>query len=84
MNRKIKSRLFGIAERFQFLDHGFAEYFHVVVPSYDQDHVCHLLGNVRKDIASRQNRNPDREDDSESIYLSDLGHFCEEVSRTWS
>lgn len=83
-NRKIKGRLFGIAERFQFLDRGFAEYFQVVVPSYNQDHVRQLLDNVRKDIASRQNRNPDRENDSESIYLGDLGHFCEEVSRTWS
>lgn len=54
------------------------------MPSYNQDHVRQLLENVRKDIASRQNRNPDRENDSESIYLGDLGHFCEEVSRTWS
>lgn len=75
-NRKIKGRLSGIAERFQFLDRGFAEYFQVVVLSYNQDHVRQLLDNVRKDIASRQNRNPDRENDSESIYLGDLGHFC--------
>lgn len=54
------------------------------MPSYNQDHVRQLLENVRKDIAGRQNRNPDRENDSESIYLGDLGHFCEEVSRTWS
>lgn len=83
-NCKIKGRLFGIAESFQFLDRGFTEYFQVVVPSYDQDHVRQLLDNVRKDIASRQNRNPDRDNDSESIYLGDLGHFCEEISRTWS
>lgn len=83
-NRKIKGRLFRIAEHFQFLDRGFAEYFQVVVPSYDQDHVRQLLDNVRKDIATRQNRNPDRQNVLESIYLGDLGHFCEEVSRTWS
>jgi hypothetical protein len=83
-NRKIKSRLFQIARRLQFLDRGFAEYFQVVVPSYDQDNVHQLLHNVRKNTASRQNRNPRKDNDSESIYLGDLGHFCEEVSRTWS
>lgn len=82
ISHKIKTRLHHIAERFQYLDRGFAEYFQVVVASFDQDHVRQLLDNARKNVAKSQNHNSGRVGGVESIYLGDLGHFCEEVLGT--
>ena len=54
------------------------------MPTYDQGHIRHLLDNARKVLGHRRNRDPNRKNESESIYLGDLVHFCEEISRTWS
>jgi len=76
-------RLFQIAQRFQFLDRCFAEYFQVVVKSFNRGQVQRLLREARESIVSRQNRNPNRVSDPESIYLGDLGDFCEATALTW-
>lgn len=56
----------------------------MVVPSFNQDYVRLLLDNIRRDIASKQNSNSNKDDGSDTVYLGDLGHFGEEVSQTWS
>lgn len=73
-------KLLKVAKLFQFLDCAFADYFQWVVPALDRDYAQEKLQAVRQDIAKRQNR-PANEPDS--VYLGDLGHFCEEVALTW-
>lgn len=58
-----------IAEIFQFLDNGFAEYFRMSVPN--SDWVSHQLGAIRNAICSRQQ--PGR------TWVGSLGDFCEEI-----
>ena len=43
-----------------------------------------MLRGARETIISRQSRTPNRLGDSESIYLGDLGNFCEATALTWN
>lgn len=54
-----------------------------MVPSFNEDQVQQLLSEARESIASRQYRDSDRMSDPDSIYLGDLGDFCEETALTW-
>jgi hypothetical protein len=83
-DRKIKHRLLRIAHRFQFVDRGFTEYFQTVAPSFGRDNVQELLGNIRKAITASQNPQLNQGDTSDSIWLGELGHFCEEVAQHWN
>lgn len=83
-SRAVKQRLIYLAGRFNFLDRGFAEYFQTVVPSFDQDYVRRNLNDIRQMIAKSQSLNTKRDDEPETIYLGDLGEFCEEVSQAWN
>lgn len=83
-SRAVKKRLIYLASRFNFLDRGFAEYFQSVVPSFDQGYVQERLRDIRQEIAKGQNSIPSEDDEPETIYLGDLGEFCESVSRTWN
>ena len=84
-NNRVKRKLLEIAERFQFLDRGFAEYFQEIVPSFDHDHVQKLLKDARKSIAMKQSQDTaDTDaDTSDSVVLGELSHFCEDVARGW-
>lgn len=83
-SRSVKQRLIYLAGRFDFLDRGFAEYFQTVVPSFDQDYVQQRLNDIRQVIAKSQKTNLAVENEPETIYLGDLGEFCEKVSQTWN
>lgn len=76
-----KRKLLKIAKLFQFLDCAFADYFKWVVPALDRDYAEEKLQAVRQDITKRQNRTANEPD---SVYLGDLGHFCEEIALTWN
>ncbi|KAJ5160162.1 uncharacterized protein N7482_007166 [Penicillium canariense] len=84
INRNIKKHLLYIADRFNFLDCGFAEYFQSVVPSFDRDYVEQRLTHIREDITKRQSPNPASVENPETAYLGDLGAFCEALSKTWN
>ena len=83
-SRAAKQHLIYLAGRFNFLDRGFAEYFQTVVPSFDQDYVQQRLNDIRQMITKSQNLNTSGDDEPETIYLGDLGEFCEEVSQAWN
>lgn len=82
-SRAVKQRLIYLASRFQFLDRGFAEYFQTVVPSFDQDYVQQRLEEIRHEIARGQSSTPTGDQESDNIYLGDLGEFCERISHLW-
>ncbi|KAJ5449458.1 uncharacterized protein N7458_005907 [Penicillium daleae] len=82
-NRAIKRRLIYLASNFNFLDRCFAEYFRSVMPYFDQGYVRQHLKDIRQDIAKRQNSDSTRVADPKSIYLGDLGEYCEKVSEVW-
>jgi hypothetical protein len=69
-----------MSQLFQFLDRRFAEYFQSVVPSFGEDYAKELLLDARKTIGKMQNR----QFDSASVDLGELGHFCEQVSQSWT
>jgi hypothetical protein len=79
-DRRVKVKLLQIAQLFQFLDRGFAEYFQSVVSSFGKDYAKELLLDARKTIGKMQNR----QSDSAAVDLGDLGHFCEQVSQSWT
>ncbi|KAK3207537.1 hypothetical protein GRF29_103g1324892 [Pseudopithomyces chartarum] len=82
-NSRVKRTLLEIAERFQFLDRGFAEYFQEIVPTFDHDHVRNLLKDARNSIAVKQSQDTSDAEASDTVVLGELGHFCEDVARGW-
>jgi hypothetical protein len=56
----------------------------VVVPSFDRVHTQQLLVEARKMAAKGQREGSHQGIEFGMAYIGDLGHFCEEVSRTWA
>lgn len=59
------------------MDTCFAEYYQIVVHFFDASLIRQSLEAARNKIAATQ----PGVDDPDSVYLGDLGHFCEEVAR---
>lgn len=85
-DRNIKAQLCRIAELFQFIDNGFAEYFQAVVSRLPRDTVESYLESARdrvenKQVCDRKQALDQHKDYSDSVRnLGDLGNFCEKVS----
>jgi len=85
-DRNIKAQLCRIAELFQFIDNGFAEYFQAVVSRLPRDTVEGYLDSARDQVENKQARDKKQalgqhKDHSDSVRnLGDLGNLCEKVS----
>jgi hypothetical protein len=85
-DRNIKAQLCRIAELFQFIDNGFAQYFQAVVSRLPHDAVEGYLDSARDEVENKQalDRNQalgQHKDQSDAVRnLGDLGNFCQKVS----
>jgi len=76
----VRSSLEQIAWLFADLDEFFAAMFVYVVLASDTSKLSEELAGIRREITSRQATDPShsfQSDSQESIYLGDLGHYCE-------
>ena len=80
-NPELRQCLEQIARLFTDLDEFFAAMFVHVVTSSDASKLSGELARIRREIASRQATGPSQGDNQGSIYLGDLGHYCEALLR---
>jgi hypothetical protein len=78
-DRTIKAHLCHIAKLFQYIDHGFAEYFKVVVSRLPRSTVEGYLESARNKVKRKQPLSQHKDHTDPSVNLGDLGNFCEKI-----
>lgn len=78
-NRSIRAHFCHVAKLFQYLDHGFAEYFQVAVSRLPRPAVESYLQSARRKVAKQQARGQHEGRLESTLNLGDLGNFCEKV-----
>jgi hypothetical protein len=82
-NSTVRTRFSKIAQRFQFLDRGFAEYFQHGLHHTVKGYVKQRLAEIRVVLTKRRISCTNASNQTSYVELGDLGNFCERVCEQW-
>ncbi|KAF7198650.1 hypothetical protein HII31_00389 [Pseudocercospora fuligena] len=80
---RVRHILRKIAELLRFLDRGFAEYYQLGASTFDHELIGDQLSTIKDSIRMRQQSQSKVRPQAatDSVWLGDLGHFCEEIAK---